>query len=109
MATAAILLRSARKRAGLTQRALAASTGMPQASISRIESGTISPRTDTLQRLLGVCGMTLESRLIPGSDVDRSAIRRRLSMAPSQRSRLGVQEARAILALRRGSLRRSGW
>jgi transcriptional regulator with XRE-family HTH domain len=99
------LLTSARQRAGLSQRTLAEQAGIPQASISRIESGRISPRATTLERWLAACGVTLEIRPAGGLGVDRTAIRERLAMTPSERHHLGVNEARAMLLLERARLR----
>jgi len=48
---AARTLRDARRRAHLTQRALASRSGIPQPAIARIERGTVVPRVDTLDRL----------------------------------------------------------
>lgn len=45
-------LRTARERAGLTQRALAARSGVPQPHIARIESGQVVPKPETVDRLL---------------------------------------------------------
>lgn len=101
----ASLLADARARAGLSQRGLASRSGIPQASVSRIERRHILPRADTVERWLSACGMSLETRPIPGGGVDRTLIRARLAMTPLERSRLGVQEARAMLALQRGRLR----
>ena len=107
MATVTELLTAARRRAGLSQRALSAAAGIPQASVSRIERGLISPRSSTLERWLAACDMTLEARPVPGFGIDRTAIRDRLTMTPLERSRLGVQEAQAMLTLQRGRLRRA--
>lgn len=105
MAITATLLAEARQRAGLSQRALAAKSGIPQASVSRIERGQISPRATTMERWLAACGMTVEVRPVSGSGIDLSTIRERLAMTPLERSRLGVQEANAMLWLMRGQLR----
>jgi len=56
---ATLLLKTARRRAGLTQRELARRTGMPQSSIARIETGHTDPRVETLSRLLAGCGETV--------------------------------------------------
>ena len=52
-------VKSARKRAGMTQQDLAQATGMPQPSIARIEAGTVVPRTATLIALLEATGHQL--------------------------------------------------
>src|SRR5919109_1034787 len=94
------LLRSARRRAGLSQRALAAAASVPQATVGRIEAGLVSPRADTLAHLLRAAGheLSLERRL--GDGVDRTLIRDRLRMTPRERMDLAVQEARAMPRMR---------
>ena len=107
MAKTARLLAVARKRAGLSQRQLAEAADIPQASVSRIERGLISPRASTIERWLAACGMTLEVQPLSGSGIDLTAIRERLAMTPTERNRLGVQEANALLRLQQGRLRRA--
>jgi transcriptional regulator with XRE-family HTH domain len=63
---AADLLREARTRNGLDQRALARRAGTTQAQVSRIERGEISPGVDTLARLLAAMGEQLELASAPG-------------------------------------------
>jgi len=94
------LLRHARRQAGLTQRALAEQVGMAQPAIARIESGAVTPRADTLVRLLAASGyeLALEPRL--GIGVDRTLIRDRLKLTPRERIRLAVEEARMMPSIR---------
>lgn len=56
MLSAAELLRTARARAGLSQRALAVRAGTTQSVVARIERGQTSPTWDTLERLLAAAG-----------------------------------------------------
>jgi transcriptional regulator with XRE-family HTH domain len=79
------LLRQARRRAGYSQRALAARTGIAQPTIARIESGDSNPRLATLEQLLRECGETLEAVPRAGTGVDRTLIRALLAMTPSER------------------------
>jgi transcriptional regulator with XRE-family HTH domain len=78
-------LRWARLTAGLSQRALAKKSGIPQSSIARIEAGTIDPRVGTLDRLLCACGFDLEVEPRLGQGIDRSQIRERLALTPAER------------------------
>jgi transcriptional regulator with XRE-family HTH domain len=59
---AAELIRMARRRAGLSQEALARASGIRQPLISRYESGQVQPTLPTLQRLIGAAGgrLTIE-------------------------------------------------
>lgn len=100
MTRIASVLRTARRRAGMTQRELAAATGTPQATIGRIEAGSVSPRADTLARLLLATGHELTIGRAIGRGVDRSLIRDRLRMTPAERIGLAVEEARRMPELR---------
>ena len=55
----------ARKNAGLTQKDLAARTGIAQADISKLESGRGNPSLRTLQRLADGMGMKLKLEFVP--------------------------------------------
>jgi uncharacterized protein len=63
----ASLLRGARERSGLTQRALANRAGTSQSVVARIEGGQSSPTVATLNRLLEATGHRLQTRLAPTS------------------------------------------
>ncbi len=86
MVDAAQLLRAARQRAGLSQRALAALAGVRQPVVSRIESARQQPSLPTLQRLLNACGYQLVALLEPLPDPgDLSLIDVTLPLTPQQR------------------------
>ena len=59
------LLRQARRRAGLSQRALARRARSAQSVIARIECGQASPSWGTLERLLRHAGFALSAELSP--------------------------------------------
>ena len=86
------ILLEARLGAGLSQRELARRSGVPQAAISRIERGLVSPRTETLDRLLRACGRDVGLIVRPGTGLDRSLIRERLRITTAERARLAVRE-----------------
>jgi transcriptional regulator with XRE-family HTH domain len=88
----AAILRTARRRAGLTQRELARRAGVPQPTISRIEREVVSPSVDTITPLIEACGMELLVMDQPGEGLDRSLIRQRLLMSPAERMARSVQE-----------------
>ena len=50
----------ARKERGITQRELERLSGVKQPIIARIESGTVSPKLDTVMKLLAAMGKKLE-------------------------------------------------
>jgi transcriptional regulator with XRE-family HTH domain len=96
MKEAARLLRHARKRAGLTQRALAAKAGVPQSSVSRIESSRVDPTVTSLSRLLRACGTTLEALAGTGEGVDRVPLRAMLRLTPADRLALLTHDPGAV-------------
>jgi predicted transcriptional regulator len=89
-------LRDARRRKALSQRALAARSGVAQPAIARIEAGAVQPRVDTLDALLRACGETLTTERRLGDGVDRTVIRPLLDLTPSERLRLATEEARNL-------------
>jgi transcriptional regulator with XRE-family HTH domain len=93
---AAHTLRRARRRARLTQRSLAVRTGVSQPTVARIETGSEVPRVDTLSRLLGACGETIESLPRAGEGVDRSGICELLHLTPAERIATLPDEAAAM-------------
>jgi transcriptional regulator with XRE-family HTH domain len=100
------LLRTARRRAGLSQRALAKRARTAQSVVARIESGETSPAYETLTRLLRVAGFELRSELQPALD-GRSHmlddVPRILRLTPEQRLAELRNAARFLAAARRKS------
>ncbi len=90
-------LRYVRRRAGLTQRQLAARSSVPQPMIARIEAGRSTPSVDTMRRLVDACDFTEDIR--PAPEVDRSAMRELLRLTPKERLDLAATEARNLEAL----------
>jgi transcriptional regulator with XRE-family HTH domain len=73
---AAVLVRSARRTAGLSLRALAAVAGTSHATLSAYEAGTKVPRVDTLDRILRAAGLaaTVDLAVRPdATDAERVA------------------------------------
>jgi transcriptional regulator with XRE-family HTH domain len=97
--TAAQLLRRARAEARLTQRDVARIGDVPQATVARVERGTVSPRVDTLERLLAACGYRLALAPRPGAAVDRTVIRELLALTPAERLARAEVEANELDAL----------
>jgi transcriptional regulator with XRE-family HTH domain len=91
------MLRYSRRRAGLTQRELAAKAGIPQETIARIESGASDPRVNTLDRLLEACEMGLEVMPRLGIGVDRTQIRELLDLSMAERLRLAIDDDRTLV------------
>ena len=59
------LVRRARDRAGLSQRALALRAGTAQSVVARVESGVTDPGSETLTRLLAAAGYEIRCELGP--------------------------------------------
>lgn len=57
----------ARQASGMTQKELAEKTGITQADISRLESGSANPSLKTLQRLADGMGMRLKLEFLPAA------------------------------------------
>ncbi|HEY7399655.1 MAG TPA: helix-turn-helix transcriptional regulator [Actinomycetota bacterium] len=87
MGAASNLVREARRRAGLTQRRLAALTGTTQSAIARIESGVTEPSFERVAELVRACGLQLISRLAPDDDADWSVASSNLRLSPEARVR----------------------
>ena len=82
---AGLLIREARRQAGLTQTELAARIGTKQSVVSRWERGVDTPRVDTLGRILQACGFEADLTLRRHDDVDRAQLQENLAMTPAQR------------------------
>jgi len=94
----AVLVRRARKAAGLTQVALAERAGVSQPVIARLERGGGNPTFETLERVLHAAGHRLElSAVHQGlTTVDEGLIRKQLELPPAERLR--ELEAQAAVA-----------
>lgn len=85
--TSWILVKSARKDAGLTQAALAARAGTTQTAIARLERPGSNPRLETLERVLAAAGHRLRLESAPGlPDEDDTLIAYHLRMSPAERA-----------------------
>ena len=84
------VLRDARRKARMTQRALARAARVPQSTVARIERGQLVPRVDTMDRLIRAAGYELRAEQRPGFGVDRTLILRQLRLTPAERLRLAA-------------------
>jgi transcriptional regulator with XRE-family HTH domain len=102
--TAAVLVRTARARAELTQRALAGRAGTTQAVVARIERGRTSPGWDTLQRLLRASGFDLRAEIVPRPSMRSHMMQdvaRILRLSPEDRLREVAAVSRFVANTRR--------
>jgi transcriptional regulator with XRE-family HTH domain len=88
MSASASVLRSARKRAGLTQAELGRRLGISQAAVAKLERAGANPTVATLEDALWATGHSLtldapERR----AGVDESLIRQQLELSPAERVR----------------------
>lgn len=80
------LIRSARRRAGLTQAELGSRLGTTQAAISRLERGSSNPTVATLTTVLRGAGQRLELTAVPQQiAIDEAQVRARVAMTPAER------------------------
>ena len=84
--TSADLLKTVRRRHGLTQKQLAARARTSQAAISRIERGVVSPSIDMLAKLVDLMGEELQLAAEPiDYGHDEAMLRQHLEHLPEQR------------------------
>jgi transcriptional regulator with XRE-family HTH domain len=97
-------LLSARRAAGLTQRALARRARTSQSVIARIESGATSPSWKTLERLLKRAGFDLQASFTMSAGAHSHMlddVARILSLTPEERLLELRNAARFFAAARR--------
>lgn len=82
---AGLLIREARRHAGLSQSELAGRLGTTQSAVSDWERGRDTPRVDTLGRILASCGFEADLTFRRHDDVDRSQILGALDSTPGRR------------------------
>ena len=95
------LVREARKRAGLTQVALAERANVAQSTIARIESGARTPSTDMVERLVRATGLEIHVHLQAPDHESRSLFERTLRRTPEERLADATRAARFVLRGRR--------
>jgi hypothetical protein len=79
------LLREARRRAGLTQRALAERAGVTQPTVARIERGDSRPSLERLLTLIRVCDLDLDIRVVPLDEDAWTMVERGAASTPDER------------------------
>lgn len=85
--TAAEIIKLTRRLKRWSQKQLALAAGVPQSTIARWESGRVSPRVDSMQRVLEAAGIVAKVQLVVSDLTDLDQIRERLSWTPRQRLR----------------------
>ncbi len=93
---AGALLKSARTRAGLSQRAFADLIGIAQPTLSAYESGKRQPTLPTLLSMLGRAGMDLRLEVVEADDHDAVLAEWEGGLDQSTRDRLRGQGYRLV-------------
>ena len=96
----ASLVFEARRRAGLTQAALAARAGVPQSTVARIETGTRSPSAAMVERLVTAAGFELRVGLGQPDAATASLFERTLRRTPAERLADATRAGRFVLRAR---------
>lgn len=96
MSQAAAVIRSARKRSGISQRELAIRAGTSQAAISRIESGREEPTVARLEQILAGLGWraTIDVEPIAQHDAEPRRLHESERRTPGDRLADGISLSR---------------
>jgi transcriptional regulator with XRE-family HTH domain len=98
------LIAIGRRRAGVSQRALARRLGVPQSTVGRWEAGDHEPSLASVQRALAACDLALTVGVGNADDSYRQQIAQQLALSPSDRvsrlaRRLAIQPVEIVRAL----------
>ena len=78
-------VREARRRSGLSQRALAARAGVSQSLVARIESGDVDPPFGRCLQLVRACGFDLNIHVTPLDEDAWTLVERGAAATPDER------------------------
>ena len=92
--------REARRRAGLSQAALAARAGTAQPAIARWEAARTAISLDDVVRLVRLCGFDLDLMLVPRDDSDLVQAARLADLTGQQRLDRHARLTRQLHTLR---------
>jgi transcriptional regulator with XRE-family HTH domain len=103
---ASVLVRAARRDAGLTQTELAGRLGMTQAAVARLERRGANPTVATLDRVLRAAGRRLELQTATAApEVDEEQLGAHLRLTPEERANAHDRAYREVAGLARGARR----
>lgn len=86
----------ARRRAGLSQRALGARASVSQQEIARYERGRVTPSLERLRALIAACGLELTVGLARADDSYDAQIRLALAADPARRLQRALRDAQPL-------------
>jgi transcriptional regulator with XRE-family HTH domain len=98
--SSATLIKTARRRADLTQVELAGRLRKSQSEVGRWERGEAKPSFETLQRVVRACDLALTVSLARADDSYLPHIDRMLALSPRARVERGAELAIAMRRLR---------
>lgn len=96
----ASLLIQARRRAGLSQRALGERAGVSQQDVARYERGRVTPSLERLRSLIAACGLELTLGLTRADDSYDAQIMLALATDPARRLTRALADAQPLRAAR---------
>jgi transcriptional regulator with XRE-family HTH domain len=94
------LIREVRRRARITQSALARRVGTSQPAIARYERARAMPDLDTLHRIVEACGLELRLELAEPDPQRAAGERIALERTPEERLEANSRQAALVHALR---------
>lgn len=102
------LILEARRRAGLTQAALADRLGVPQSTVGRWETGRIAPSFENVVRAVRACDLDLSVRLVDRDRHLRALVDAQLQLTPAERLAQNSHLVRFVEGARRRMAAASG-
>jgi transcriptional regulator with XRE-family HTH domain len=78
-------VRETRRRAGMTQRQLAARAGLSQPAVARIERGDVAPSFGRVVELVRACGLDLDIHVVPLDEDAHTLAEQGEQRSPDQR------------------------
>ena len=78
-------VREARRRAGMTQRTLAARAGVSQSLVARIERGDVDPSFPRTLQLVRACGFDLDIHVVQLDEDAWTLVERGVAASPDER------------------------
>jgi len=112
--TPAEMLRSARRRRDLSQRALAKLAGVSHSTISRVEDGSLDPGYTTMLHVLEAAGVTSRTESLPAlsdleSVIDENPVRTEWHRIRGLLDEMGRHPRAAAVVIARGPARSEGF
>lgn len=98
---AAVLIKEARRRAGLTQQQLADKLKTTQSVVARWETGARGPSLETIENVARACDLDISIYLVPRDDHDFRLASQMKRLSPGKRIESLVEAQRKLAKLTR--------